>query len=66
MADSTIRVAPSATGSAYMRIAGVATVDDPGSAYVVLCGVETDGSITPLKCDSSGRLIVVISDEVEA
>lgn len=24
---------------------------------VVLCGTQTDGTITPLKCDSNGQLI---------
>ncbi len=31
---------------------------DASTPYVVLCGRQADGTITPLKCDSEGKLYI--------
>ncbi len=31
---------------------------EDGAARVLLCGVQTDGTVTPLKCNADGELVV--------
>jgi len=38
---------------------------DANTPYLVLCGKRADGTITPLKCDSAGRVIMILSEELE-
>ena len=31
---------------------------DDGELKVILCGVQIDGTVTPLQCDADGKLVV--------
>lgn len=39
-------------------IAKFAAAANTSTPYIVICGKQTDGTITPLRCDANGQILI--------
>lgn len=37
----------------------MAQENPPTVTYVIVCGVQDDGTVTPLKCDDKGQVVTI-------